>query len=97
MPQRAPSFFVLDIPRGDTGKFRSMVIDAAPDAQVNMIPALRGSVTEFRGQRVDELTELPEGAWVLRGDRSELNDLVQFRRSQLAGLHGFLNSQTGLA
>ena len=24
-----------------------------------MIPALRGSVTEFRGQRVDELAELP--------------------------------------
>ena len=69
VPQRAPSFFVLDIPRGDAGKFRSMVVDAAPDAQVNMIPALRGSVTEFRGQRVDELTELPEGAWVLRGDR----------------------------
>ena len=69
VPQRAPSFFVLDIPRGDAAKFRSMVVDAAPDAQVNMIPALRGSVTEFKGQRVDELAELPEGAWVLRGDR----------------------------
>lgn len=69
VPQRAPSFFVLDIPRGDAAKFRSMVADAAPDAQVNMIPALRGSVTEFKGQRVDELAELPEGAWVLRGDR----------------------------
>src|SRR3546814_13296845 len=34
-----------------------------------MIPALRGSITEFAGQRVDELAELPEGAWVLRGDR----------------------------
>src|SRR3546814_14288738 len=34
-----------------------------------MIPALRGSVTEFAGQRVDELAELPDGAWVLRGDR----------------------------
>lgn len=69
VPQRAPSFFVLDIPRDGVGKFRSMVTDAAPDAQVNMIPALRGSVTEFKGQRVDELAELPEGAWVLRGDR----------------------------
>ena len=38
--------------------------DAAPDAEINMIPALRGSVTEFRGLRVDELAELPEGAWV---------------------------------
>lgn len=69
VPQRAPSFFVLDVPRGDTARFRSMVVDAAPDAQVNMIPALRGSVTEFAGKRVDELAELPEGAWVLRGDR----------------------------
>ncbi len=69
VPQRAPSFFVLDVPRDGTAQFRSLVTKAAPDAQINMIPALRGSVTEFRGQRVDELAELPEGAWVLRGDR----------------------------
>lgn len=69
VPQRAPSFFVLDVPRDATAQFRSLVTKAAPDAQINMIPALRGSVTEFRGQRVDELAELPEGAWVLRGDR----------------------------
>jgi putative ABC transport system permease protein len=69
VPQRAPSFFVLDVPRDRAGEFRTMVTDAAPDAQVNMIPALRGSVTEYKGQRVDELAELPEGAWVLRGDR----------------------------
>lgn len=69
VPQRAPSFFVLDVPRDATAQFRSMVTGAAPDAQINMIPALRGSVTEFRGQRVDELAELPENAWVLRGDR----------------------------
>jgi putative ABC transport system permease protein len=69
VPQRAPSFFVLDVPRDQTAQFRSLVTKAAPDAEINMIPALRGSVTEFRGQRVDELAELPEGAWVLRGDR----------------------------
>ncbi|WP_428630442.1 ABC transporter permease [Sphingopyxis sp.] len=69
VPRRAPSFFVLDVPRDGAAQFRSLVTKAAPDAQINMIPALRGSVTEFRGQRVDELAELPEGAWVLRGDR----------------------------
>ena len=69
VPQRAPSFFVLDVPRDQTTQFRSLVTKAAPDAEINMIPALRGSVTEFRGQRVDELAELPEGAWGLRGDR----------------------------
>jgi putative ABC transport system permease protein len=69
VPARAPSFFVLDVPRDGASRFRAMVTKAEPDAQVNMIPALRGSITEFRGQRVDELAELPEGAWVLRGDR----------------------------
>ncbi|WP_338424683.1 ABC transporter permease [Sphingopyxis kveilinensis] len=69
VPQRAPSFFVLDVPRSDAARFRSLVTAADAQAEINMIPALRGSITEFRGQRVDELAELPEGAWVLRGDR----------------------------
>ncbi len=69
VPQRAPSFFVLDIPRPGAAEFRKMVTDAAPDAQLNLIPALRGSITEFAGKRVAELETLPEGAWVLRGDR----------------------------
>ena len=69
VPQRAPSFFILDIPRDGAAQFRSLVTQADPKAEVNMIPALRGSITEFRGQRVDELETLPEGAWVLRGDR----------------------------
>lgn len=69
VPQRAPSFFMLDIPRDREGEFRAMVTRAAPEGTINLIPALRGSVTEFGGQRVAELDQLPEGAWVLRGDR----------------------------
>lgn len=85
VPQRAPSFFVLDVPREGAAQFRSMVIQAAPDAEINMIPALRGSVTEFRGQRVDELAELPEGAWVLRGDRGLTYSPVLPNGSELVG------------
>lgn len=69
VPERAPSFFALDIPRDDAPRFLQMVQDAAPDAQINMIPALRGAITAFAGQRVDELETLPEGAWILNGDR----------------------------
>ncbi len=69
VPARAPSFFVLDIPREDAKRFGDMVVAAAPKAQINMIPALRGTIVEFDGQRVDQMAELPEGAWVLRGDR----------------------------
>lgn len=69
VPQRAPSFFVLDVPRDGAAKFTKMVKDAAPDATINMIPALRGSIVAYGGQRVDQLAEIPEGAWMLRGDR----------------------------
>lgn len=69
VPERAPSFFVLDIPRERATEFGTMVSAADPAGQINIIPALRGTITEFGGQRVDQLSELPEGAWVLRGDR----------------------------
>ncbi len=69
VPEKAPSFFVLDIPRDRTTEFGQMVSAADPKGQINMIPALRGTIVEFGGQRVDQLAELPEGAWVLRGDR----------------------------
>jgi putative ABC transport system permease protein len=69
IPERAPSFFILDIPRDGTDRFTEMVKDADPKATVNMIPALRGTIVEYGGQRVDQLKELPEGAWVLNGDR----------------------------
>ncbi len=69
VPDRAPSFFALDIPREGKAQFRQMVTEADPKASINMIPALRGTIVEFGGQRVDQLEELPEGAWILNGDR----------------------------
>lgn len=85
VPQRAPSFFVLDVPRDGSERFRQIVRAADAQAEINMIPALRGSVTEFRGQRVDELEQLPEGAWVLRGDRGLTYSPVLPNGSTLTG------------
>jgi putative ABC transport system permease protein len=69
VPARAPSFFALDVPRDRAKNFKQMVRDADPKAAINLIPSLRGTIIEYGGQRVDQLKELPEGAWVLRGDR----------------------------
>ena len=69
VPRDAPSFFVLDIPVERADEFRARVAETASDAEVNVVPTLRGTITEFGGQRVSELETLPEGAWVLRGDR----------------------------
>ena len=69
VPERAPSFFILDIPRDGAGRFTQMVRKADPRGTINLIPALRGTIIEYGGQRVDQLEELPEGAWVLNDDR----------------------------
>lgn len=69
VPEKAPSFFALDIPRERSAEFEAMVRAADSKAEINMIPALRGTVVEFAGKRVADLSEIPEGAWILRGDR----------------------------
>ncbi|HTU09507.1 MAG TPA: FtsX-like permease family protein [Allosphingosinicella sp.] len=69
VPQRAPNQFVLDIPSTERGRFESLVRGAAPDARMNIVPMLRGTITAFGDQRVADLAELPEGAWFLRGER----------------------------
>ncbi|WP_417622084.1 ABC transporter permease [Parasphingorhabdus sp.] len=69
VPRDAPSFFVLDIPVERADEFRAKVTKTSADAEINIVPTLRGIITEFGGQRVSELENIPEGAWVLRGDR----------------------------
>lgn len=69
IPDQAPSFFALDIPKDDAPAFTKIVNDIAPEAVINLVPIMRGSIISYGGQRVDELEEIPEGAWVLRGDR----------------------------
>jgi putative ABC transport system permease protein len=69
VPERAPSQFVLDIPSERRGEFEALVRRAAPAAEINIVPTLRGTITAFGGQRVADLEELPEGAWFLRGER----------------------------
>ena len=69
IPTKAPSFFMLDIPVEDVPRFRALATRAAPQGDLVTIPSLRGSVVAVKGQRVADMTELPEGAWFLRGDR----------------------------
>ncbi|WP_430414183.1 ABC transporter permease [Parasphingorhabdus sp.] len=69
VPNEAPNFFVLDIPVERAEDFKSQVTAQATDAEINIVPTLRGIITEYGGQIVSELDEIPEGAWVLRGDR----------------------------
>lgn len=69
VPKKAPNQFVLDIPATEEQRFRSLVIENAPAAQLNIVPTLRGTIVAYGNQRVADLKEIPEGAWFLRGDR----------------------------
>lgn len=69
VPKRAPDLFVLDIPFGEDARFARLVRAQAPEAELNIVPALRGTIVGYRNIRVADLKELPEGAWFLRGER----------------------------
>ncbi|HWI86461.1 MAG TPA: FtsX-like permease family protein [Sphingomonas sp.] len=69
-PTRAPRFFAIDLQPGDAPAFSGAVIAAAPGARIETMPSLRGAVVAFKGRRVADMQSLPDGAWILRGDRT---------------------------
>lgn len=69
IPATAPSFFALDIPSDGVDQFRTIVKRQAPAADIVTVPSLRGPVVAVRNQRVSDMKDIPEDAWILRGDR----------------------------
>ena len=73
VPDKAPDYFVLDLPRDREAAFRALVGQEAPGAKVRTVPALRGAVLAYGPPgamtRVSDLKEIPDGAWALRGER----------------------------
>ncbi len=70
VPKRAPAYFVLDIPTQEEQRFRAVVEREARGSEVVTVPSLRGTIVAVDGVRVADMKAIPEGAWVLRGDRS---------------------------
>ncbi|MFM5929368.1 MAG: ABC transporter permease [Novosphingobium sp.] len=73
VPQRAPDYFVLDVPKAKVGEFGDTVRRLVPTADIRTVPALRGAVLAYgpagRMVRLADLKQLPEGAGPLRGER----------------------------
>ena len=69
IPAKAPALFMLDIPAAEEARFRALAARHLPGAELRLVPSLRGPVTEVNGQPVSALKAIPEGAWILRGDR----------------------------
>ena len=95
VPKKAPAQIVLDIPAADQARFRAIALRQAPEAQLNIVPVLRGTITAYGGQRVADLEQLPEGAWFLRGERGVTNSATLPEGSDLVAGRWWPNDYRG--
>lgn len=69
LPDRAPSFFFIDIPTTEADRFSEFLKQTAPDSTVEDVPMLRGRIVAARGVKAEELGASQDSEWVLQSDR----------------------------
>ena len=69
LPDKAPSFFFLDIPAADAGRFDAFIHDQTPHAAIEQVPMLRGRIVAANGVKAEDLKPAAGSRWVLQGDR----------------------------
>jgi putative ABC transport system permease protein len=69
LPEKAPSFFFIDIPSTDAESFDAFVHDRVPGSTLERVPMLRGRIVAAGGINAENLKPGEGSAWVLRGDR----------------------------
>jgi putative ABC transport system permease protein len=69
LPEKAPSFFFIDIPSGEAARFDAFVRERAPHSALERVPMLRGRIVAAAGIKAEDLKPGEGSAWVLRGDR----------------------------
>jgi putative ABC transport system permease protein len=69
LPDRAPSFYFIDIPTNDAGRFGDFLEHTAPQSTVEDVPMLRGRIVAARGVKAEDLHASSDSEWVLQSDR----------------------------
>jgi putative ABC transport system permease protein len=69
LPDRAPSFYFIDIPAAEAGRFGAFLKAQAPQSTVEDVPMLRGRISAARGVRAEDLKPSSDTEWVLQSDR----------------------------
>jgi putative ABC transport system permease protein len=69
LPERAPSFFFLDVPSAEVERFSAFVKTRAPGAELSKVPMLRGRIVRLNDIPADQVKPDAEAAWVLQSDR----------------------------
>ncbi|HEX9323357.1 MAG TPA: FtsX-like permease family protein [Xanthobacteraceae bacterium] len=69
LPERAPSFYFLDVQASDAARFDTFIAQHAPGAKLERVPMLRGRIVSAHGVAAENLRPPPSAAWVLHSDR----------------------------
>jgi putative ABC transport system permease protein len=69
LPERAPSFYFLDVQASDAERFDRFIEQHAPGAKLERVPMLRGRIVSAHGVAAEDLRPPPNAAWVLQSDR----------------------------
>jgi putative ABC transport system permease protein len=69
LPDRAPSFYFIDIPSSEAGRFAEFLKATAPQSTVEDVPMLRGRIVAARGVKAEDLKASTDSEWVLQSDR----------------------------
>ena len=69
LPDRAPSFYFIDIPSTEADRFTAFLKQTAPGSTVEEVPMLRGRIVSARGVRAEDLKPSTDSEWVLQSDR----------------------------
>ena len=69
LPEKAPTFFFIDIPAAEVDSFDAFVHARVPGATLERVPMLRGRIVAAGGTKAEDLKPGDRSAWVLRGDR----------------------------
>ncbi|HZA01938.1 MAG TPA: FtsX-like permease family protein, partial [Hyphomicrobiaceae bacterium] len=69
LPDRAPSFYFIDIPAAEAEAFDAFIRARAPRATFERVPMLRGRIVAANGVPAESLKPSADATWVLNGDR----------------------------
>jgi putative ABC transport system permease protein len=69
LPERAPTFFFVDIGVDDLDRFSGFLHTVAPDGTMTQVPMMRGRITRLNTTEAGAVKAPDSIAWVLEGDR----------------------------
>jgi putative ABC transport system permease protein len=69
LPDRAPSFYFIDIPTAEAVRFGAFLKRTAPESTIEDVPMLRGRIVAARGLKAEYLKPAADSEWVLQSDR----------------------------